>query len=70
MDTVLILGFAFIIGGNALAVLHLKHIFGQKEVVKNLTYRLLMALMGGLCISIGANLIASNIHDTVRENIK
>ena len=70
MDTVLIIGLTFIIGGSALAIIHLMHIFGQKDTTKNLTYRLLMALMGGLCISIGANLIASNIHDTVRENIK
>ena len=70
MDTVLIIGFGFIIGGSALAIFHLMNILGQKDIVKNLTYRLLMALMGGLCISIGANLIASNIHDTVRETIK
>jgi len=65
MDTVLIIGFGFIIGGSALAIFHLMNILGQKDIVKNLTYRLLMALMGGLCISIGANLIASNIHDKV-----
>lgn len=70
MDTVLIIGLGFIIGGSALAIFHLMHILGQKDTVKNLTYRLLMALMGGLCISIGANLIASNIHDTMLEVTK
>ena len=70
MDTVLIIGLGFIIGGSVLAIFHLMNILGQKDTVKNLTYRLLMALMGGLCISIGANLIASNIHDTMLEVTK
>ena len=70
MNTVLIIGLGFIIGGSVLAIFHLMNILGQKDTVKNLTYRLLMALMGGLCISIGANLIASNIHDTMLEVTK
>tara|TARA_R100001509_G_C4728535_1_gene169039 strand:+ start:53 stop:262 length:210 start_codon:yes stop_codon:yes gene_type:complete len=65
MDTVLVIGFGFVVGGGALTAFHLLHLFGGAESKKLLPYRIAMALLGGLCISIGANLIATHIHDQV-----
>ena len=62
MDTVLVIGFVFIIGGGALTAWHLSHMSNTKGKTL-LSYRIVMALLGGLCISIGANLIATNIHE-------
>lgn len=65
MDTILVIGFAFVIGGGALTAFHLLHLFGGKGSIKDMPYRIAMALLGGLFISIGSNLIASGIHDKV-----
>jgi len=68
MDTVLVIGFCFVIGGGALTAFHLLHLFGGAESKKLIPYRIGMALLGGLFISIGANLIATHIHDRVYLN--
>lgn len=62
MDSVLAIGFFFVIGGGALTTWHLSHISNIKGKTL-LSYRIIMALLGGLCISIGANLIATDIHE-------
>jgi len=66
MDTKLTsrrLGLLFVLGGGAVSIYHLGHIFGKKSEKGGLSYRIAGALTGGLCISIGANLIANSLHD-------
>jgi predicted benzoate:H+ symporter BenE len=65
MDSVLVIGFGFVICGGALTAFHLLHLFGDADSKRLIPYRIAMALVGGLCISIGANLIATTIHDKV-----
>ena len=65
MDTKLTsrkLGLLFVLGGGAVSIYHLGHIFGKKSEKGGLSYRIAGALTGGLCISIGANLTAYTIN--------
>lgn len=61
------IGLIFVIGGGALTTWHLSHILNKGHSGLGVSYRIFMALLGGLCISIGANLIANDIHDTFDE---
>tara|TARA_S200002703_G_scaffold139991_1_gene130962 strand:- start:385 stop:594 length:210 start_codon:yes stop_codon:yes gene_type:complete len=65
MNSVLVIGLGFVICGGALTAFHLLHLFSDANSKKLMPYRIAMALVGGLCISIGANLIATTIHDKV-----
>ena len=67
MNNLFIIGLAFVIGGGALTAIHLLHLLGDKKSATRMPYRIAMALVGGICISIGADLIASNIHDTLKS---
>ena len=57
------LGILFVIGGGAVSIYHIGHILTKKLGKGGLNYRIAGALTGGLCISIGANLIANSLHD-------
>ena len=57
------LGLIFVIGGGAITIYHIGHIFTKKLGKGRLNYRIAGAVVGGICISIGANLIADSLHD-------
>jgi len=57
------LGLIFVIGGGAITIYHIGHIFTKKLEKGRLNYRIGGAVVGGICISIGANLIADSLHD-------
>lgn len=59
------IGILFVVGGGILTAFHLTDIFGGNIKGKHLPYRIAMALTGGLCMSIGANLIATSLHERV-----
>lgn len=63
MNSLLTIGFGFVIGGGLLTAFHLLHLFKNSDGY--VPYRIAMALVGGLCISIGANLIAEDIHQRI-----
>ena len=56
----------FVVGGGILAAYHLRYLLNVKKDTKDTTYRITMTILGGLCVSIGANLFAS----TFRERFK
>ena len=63
MNSLLTVGFGFVVGGGLLTAFHLLHLFKKSDGY--VSYRIAMALVGGLCISIGANLIAEDIHQII-----
>ena len=50
MNSLLTIGFGFVIGGGSLTAFHLLHLFKKSDGY--VPYRIAMALVGGLCISI------------------
>ena len=58
------LGLAFVVGGGYLSAYHLHYLFThQNESNDSVAYRIGMACTGAVCMSIGANLFASTLHD-------
>ena len=65
MELVLpILGLVFVLGGGYLSAYHLHYLLThQNESGSSVAYRISMAVTGAVCMSIGANLFASTLHD-------
>ena len=63
------LGLLFVVGGGALSAYHLHYLFThQTESNTSVAYRIGMAVTGAVCMSIGANLFASTLHDRFKGN--
>ncbi len=63
-------GVSFVFAGGALAIYHIHHLIKEKgsgdhgETLKRIGF----AIFGGLLISMGANLMADSIHDTIKSS--
>jgi hypothetical protein len=65
--TPITVGISLVIGGGAVAWFHLGKLIGDKSNTNKIWYYVPMTLLGGLAISVGANLMASGIYYRMSE---
>jgi len=66
--TPLIVGISLVVSGGAVAWFHLGKLIGTKSNTDKIWYYVPMTLLGGLAISVGANLMASAIYYRLKSN--
>jgi len=67
-------GVSFVFAGGALAIYHIHHLIKSENINKDsgdqseTLKRIGFTIFGGLLISMGANLMADSIHDTIKSS--
>ena len=65
-DTLLAAG-ALIVLGGLFSIYHVTKLYPKFDKSPEIRYRVTMAFVGGFMISIGSNLVADAIHETVEK---
>ena len=68
--TPLTVGFLLVVTGGSVAWFHLGKLIKDKSNDAKIWYYVPMTLLGGLAISVGANLIATGIHDHLSKGVQ